>query len=93
MPRKKVEPKTPKAPKRQECCEDDLSRELFFVWRSIMAKLSDVQTSLDAQTAAIQELTAALAAVPPAAATEADLDGVKSTIDTNTASITALKPA
>jgi hypothetical protein len=33
-----------------------------------------------------------LAAVPPAAATEADLDGVKASIDTNTASITALKP-
>jgi hypothetical protein len=91
MPPKKVKPK-PQPTRHEDCDEDNLGRELFLVWRSIMAKLSDVQASLDAQTAAIQELTAALAAVPPAAATEADLDGVKSTIDTNTASITALKP-
>jgi hypothetical protein len=91
MPPKKVKPK-PQPKRHEDCDEDNLGRELFLVWRSIMAKLSDVQTSLDAQTAAIQELTAALAAVPPAAATEADLDGVKASIDTNTASITALKP-
>ena len=90
MPPKKVKPK--KQPKHEDCCEDNLGRELFLVWRSIMAKLSEVTDALAAQTQAIQDLTAALAAVPPAAATEADLDGVKASIDTNTASITALKP-
>jgi hypothetical protein len=91
MPPKKVKTK-PQSKRHEDCDEDNLGRELFLVWRSIMAKLSEVTDALAAQTQAIQDLTAALAAVPPAAATEADLDGVKSTIDTNTASITALKP-
>ena len=55
-----------------------------------VAKLSDVQDSLTAQTAAIQVLTDALAVKPPAAATEADLDAVKSGIDANTAAIQAI---
>ena len=97
MPTKKAKPK-----KQPECCEDDLSRELFFVWRSIMAKLSDVNDAIAAQTVAIQALADAIAAKPPAAATEglgrwrcdvsADLDGVKAGIDANTAAVTAIVP-
>jgi len=56
----------------------------------IMAKLSDVQASLDAQTQAIVALAARIP--PPAAATEADLDGVKALIDQNTATIQSLAP-
>jgi hypothetical protein len=85
MPTKKLKPK-----KQPECCEDDLSRELFFVWRSIMAKLSDVNDAIAAQTVAIQALADAIAAKPPAAATEADLDGVKAGIDANTAAVQAI---
>lgn len=56
----------------------------------LMAKLSDVQASLDAQTAAIKALADAIAARPAAAATEADLDGVKASIDANTAAVQAI---
>ncbi len=85
MPPKKVRPK-----RHDDCDEDNLGRELFLVWRSIMAKLSDVQDSITAQTAAIKALADAIAAKPPAAATEADLDGVKAGIDTNTDAVNAI---
>ena len=60
----------------------------------IMATLADVNTSLAAQTQAIADLAARIPAPqPPPAATEADLDAVKASIDSNTAQIAGLVPA
>jgi hypothetical protein len=63
---------------------------LVFSWGCLMAKLSDVQASLDTLTAAV---TALAARIPPKpAATEADLDGIKTQIDATTAAVQALAP-
>lgn len=75
-----------------DCPDDILTHELFFVWRSIMAKLSDVQAAQAAQTAAIQAQTQAIVdlagRIPAAgAASEADLDGVQKGIDDSTAAV------
>lgn len=51
----------------------------------IMATLADVNASIKAQTDAIN-------ALPKAAATEADLDGVKAGIDANTALLPTAPP-
>lgn len=59
----------------------------------IMATLQDVNDALAQQTQAIADLAARIPAPqPPPAATEADLDAVKASIDGNTAAIAALAP-
>jgi hypothetical protein len=61
------------------------------VWGTLMAKLSDVQASLDTLTASVAALAARIPAPQePPAATEADLDGIKAGIDAATASVNAL---
>jgi hypothetical protein len=95
MAKKKTPPHTPPPTPRHRpgCSEDDLSEELFFVWRTIMASLADVHTALGLQTQAIADLAGRIPVPgPPPAATEADLDAVKASIDTNTASVAALAP-
>lgn len=59
--------------------------------KGIMAKLTDLNESLAAQTIAINDLTAALGNQAPSVP-ESDLDAVKAEIDANTDKIKALIP-
>lgn len=56
----------------------------------IMASLQEVKDAQAAETQAIQELTARLAAQPPAAATAAELDPILATAQANTAALNEL---
>lgn len=59
----------------------------------IMATLGQVNEALAAQTQAIRDLEGRIPPpAPPPAATEADLDGVKATIEANTGAINAILP-
>lgn len=65
----------------------------FILGVFLMAKLGDVQTSIDALAKAVSDLSGRIPAPqPPPAATEADLDGVKAAIDAQTAAVNALAP-
>lgn len=63
----------------------------FLLIGVLMAKLSDVQASLDTLTASVTALAARIP--PPAAATEADLDVVKAQIDAASEVVNAMAPS
>lgn len=58
----------------------------------IMATLDEVKAAQATETQAIVDLAARVAALPKPAATEADLDGIVSSAQANTAAVQAIAP-